>query len=270
MPYASAWARLRTSAMVLGLVSLVATSAVVTKELSVRWGSGPALVAIAGDAGPVSANEGRSDASDDPATPSRSLPLLGEQGEIAPADPLVTDAELERLAAMLESEPASAIESGDQRGIVEPAPEAQASVSIPDGAITDTTVRFFNGRPIRPVRTISMLVTAYSPDWRSCGDSADGITASLHHVSTNAHRLVAADPRLLPMGSMVSVPGYEDGRIVPVLDIGGKIKGRRLDVLYETHQRARTWGVQRLTVTVWDYADGQGKENWRAIRDARN
>lgn len=115
--------------------------------------------------------------------------------------------------------------------------------------------RYFDGRPVRPVRTMWMTVTAYSPDHRSCGKWADGITASNKSVWTNAMRLVAADKRILPFGSLVSVPGYADGEIVPVLDIGGAIKGARLDVLYPTHSIARQWGVQRLPVVVWEYAD---------------
>lgn len=147
--------------------------------------------------------------------------------------------------------------------------EARADGSDTGVYIGDTTVRFFDGRPVRPARRMTMVVTAYSPDERSCGDSADGITASLHHVETNAHRLVAADRRVLPLGSMVTVPGYDDGRIVPVLDVGGAIKGRRLDVLFATHEQARRWGVRRVSVTVWEYADGLPPTDWRRVRDAK-
>ncbi|MEO0716827.1 MAG: hypothetical protein AAFY58_07540, partial [Planctomycetota bacterium] len=77
--------------------------------------------------------------------------------------------------------------------------------------------RFFNGRPIRPARVIHMTVTGYSPDERSCGIYADGQTATLHSVFTNDMRLVAADTRILPFGSLVSVPGYDADRVVPVL-----------------------------------------------------
>ena len=69
--------------------------------------------------------------------------------------------------------------------------------------------------------------------------------------------LVAADPKLLPLGSIVSIPGYAGDAVVPVLDVGGAIKGNKLDVLYATHARARQWGVQELEVIVWEYADGQ-------------
>lgn len=126
--------------------------------------------------------------------------------------------------------------------------------------------KFFDNRPVRAARTIEMVVTAYSPDWRSCGDSADGITATLHHVSTNGAKLVAADPKLLAYGSLLTIPGYDSGKVVPVLDCGGAIKGNRLDVLFPTHEEARKWGVRKIKVTVWEYADGLPRVNPRKQR----
>jgi len=61
--------------------------------------------------------------------------------------------------------------------------------------------------------------------------------------------------RTLPFGTLVSIPGYNGGRPVPVLDRGGKIKGHRLDLLYPTHEIALQWGAQPLTVDVGEYAD---------------
>ena len=113
----------------------------------------------------------------------------------------------------------------------------------------------FNGKPLRKSRTIRMLVTAYSPDARSCGKWADNITASGYSVWTNGMKLVAADPRLLRYGSIISVPGYDNGDPVPVLDCGGAIKGHRLDVLFPTHEAARQWGKRWLDVTVWEYRE---------------
>lgn len=142
-------------------------------------------------------------------------------------------------------------------------PESEAAAPL---APLDPNLRWFNGRPVRPARVVWMEVTAYSPDARSCGKFADGLTATLHSVHTNGHALVAADPRILPMGSMVSVPGYDEGRIVPVLDVGSAIKGYRLDVLFPTHKQARRWGRQWLEVTIWEYADGLPADNPRALR----
>lgn len=119
-------------------------------------------------------------------------------------------------------------------------------------------VRYYDGRPLKAVRTIWMTVTAYSPDERSCGEWADGFTATNTSVWTNGMSLVAADTRILPFGSLLTVPGYSNGEVVPVLDRGGAIKGHRLDVLYPTHEIALKWGVRRIPVTVWAYADGKG------------
>lgn len=142
------------------------------------------------------------------------------------------------------------------------------------GFAPDPAVRWFDARPVKPSRVIWMTVTAYSPDERSCGDSADGITATLHCVTTNGHNLVAADPKILAYGSMLTIPGYAIGAgagphepaIVPVLDCGGAIKGYRLDVLFPTHEEAMAWGVRELPVTVWTYADGGGHTNPRKVR----
>ena len=96
-----------------------------------------------------------------------------------------------------------------------------------------------------------------------------GITSSVHRVETNAMRLVAADSRVLPLGCMVSIPGYDSGFIVPVLDRGGAIKGNKLDVLFPTDKAARVWGVKKLDVVVWEYADNLPADDFRAIRDSR-
>lgn len=162
----------------------------------------------------------------------------------------------------------------------------------PDTFIADLQLRWFHGRPIRPAQVLWMTVTAYSPDDRSCGIYADGRTATMHCVTTNARLLVAADPTILPYGSMLTIPGYaappdtekvadvditanwanqralEPGAegVVPVLDCGGAIKGFRLDLLFPTHQAAREWGTKLLPVTVWEYTDGMPKPNPRRLR----
>lgn len=180
------------------------------------------------------------------------------------------------LAAMHNSAPPTAAPTAIPSFAPDAEPSAQARAEEPmiefeEVAIDPSTLmpegtRWFHGRPIRPAREMWMTVTAYSPDARSCGDSADGYTATMHSVETNAGKLVAADPRVLRYGSMISVPGYHGGDVVPVLDCGGKIKGSRLDVLYPTHEQARLWGRQRLKITVWEFADGKPAIDPRKLR----
>lgn len=131
---------------------------------------------------------------------------------------------------------------------------------------SDPNVRWFNGRPAKPAHVMIMTVTGYSPDERSCGESADGFTATMHRVETNNGHLVAADPTLLAYGSMLTIDGYAAQQIVPVLDCGAAIKGKHIDLLFPTDEEAREWGVKQLRVTVWQYVDGKPADNPRQLR----
>jgi len=87
-------------------------------------------------------------------------------------------------------------------------------------------------------------VTAYCPNECCCGEYADGITASGEPA---IGKFCAADS-IIPFGLKLDIPGYG---IVPVLDRGGKIKGRCLDVFFSTHQEALEWGRQKLEIHCW-------------------
>lgn len=58
---------------------------------------------------------------------------------------------------------------------------------------------------------------------------------------------IAVDPRVIPLGSVVYVPGY--GRAI-ARDTGSAIKGARIDVWLSSCSRARSWGVRRLRIRV--------------------
>lgn len=164
------------------------------------------------------------------------------------------------VSPMAAIEPAKTVEVADQTPSAQPAALATPAIafaSLADDIEPGTSTRWFNGRPVRPARTITMKVTAYSADAASCFPFADGQTATLHSVEANGGFLVAADTDLLPFGTMLSIEGYNDGKVVPVLDRGGAIKGNRLDLLFPSHEAALQWGVKTLDVVVWEYADGK-------------
>ena len=60
-------------------------------------------------------------------------------------------------------------------------------------------------------------------------------------------RFAAADTSVLPFGTVLSVPGY--GRCV-VEDRGAAIKGNRLDLFFDGHDKALLWGRRTVLVTV--------------------
>lgn len=96
---------------------------------------------------------------------------------------------------------------------------------------------------------IRMLVTGYCPCKECCGPKACGITASGKSVSANGGKFCAA-PKNFNFGARVSVPGYNGGKPIPVLDRGGAIKGRHLDLFFPTHEEARRWGKRWVEVVV--------------------
>ena len=59
--------------------------------------------------------------------------------------------------------------------------------------------------------------------------------------------IVAADPRVLRLGTRIHVHGMGD---YVVADTGKKIKGHRLDLWYPTSRQARNFGKQRVLVTI--------------------
>jgi 3D (Asp-Asp-Asp) domain-containing protein len=91
-------------------------------------------------------------------------------------------------------------------------------------------------------RLPSMLVeaTAYAPFY---GPGVGGIT----FTGMRAQRgVIAVDPRVIPLGTIVYVEGY--GTAIAA-DTGGAIRGRRIDVCLDTPREAYQWG--RRWVRIW-------------------
>ncbi len=72
---------------------------------------------------------------------------------------------------------------------------------------------------------------------KEVGVTATGAQA---HLGT-----VAADTTVYPFGTRLLIPGYGTG---VVEDVGGKIKGKHIDVWMPSHQTARKWGRRNLKV----------------------
>ena len=98
-------------------------------------------------------------------------------------------------------------------------------------------------KPVAPQTGSLWRVTAYCPCEKCCGRFADGITAS---GAPAIGRIIAA-PSEIPFGTELFIEGYGYGK---VQDRGGSIKGKRLDVLFPTHNQALEWGVKMLEVEI--------------------
>ncbi len=96
---------------------------------------------------------------------------------------------------------------------------------------------------------IRMRVTAYCWCSKCCGKHSDGITANGHRIRLR-DTFVAAD-KMHSFGTEMIVPGYNNSQPVKVLDRGRVIRGNRLDVFFNSHQKALEWGVKYLPVKVY-------------------
>jgi 3D (Asp-Asp-Asp) domain-containing protein len=60
--------------------------------------------------------------------------------------------------------------------------------------------------------------------------------------------VVAVDPKLIPLGTKLDVPGYGPGLAA---DIGMAIRGRIIDLWFPTTAKARSWGRRTVTITIY-------------------
>lgn len=91
---------------------------------------------------------------------------------------------------------------------------------------------------------VTMEASAYYPGAESTGIYADGITATGHVAG---HGVVAVDPDYIPLGTRLYIPGYG---LALAADVGGAIKGNRIDLCFDTYFEAQHYGRRYVTVYV--------------------
>ncbi len=101
-----------------------------------------------------------------------------------------------------------------------------------------------------PVKEV--LATGYTAGYESTGKKPDhpqyGITYSGVKVRRDLFSTIAADTSVFPIGSVLYIPGYGYG---VVADIGGAIKGNKIDLYFETVDDVyEVWGKRKLNVYV--------------------
>ena len=89
---------------------------------------------------------------------------------------------------------------------------------------------------------MEMFLTAYCP-CEECWGKADGITAT--GTQATEGRTIAVDPEVIPYGTEVVISGEK----YIAEDCGEEIKGRRIDVYFDSHAEAEAYGVKETTCT---------------------
>lgn len=115
-----------------------------------------------------------------------------------------------------------------------------------DGQKISPDVYYTKGSPTAPEGLTALplgsyRLTAYCP-CRSCSEGWGRRTSS-GAIAASGHT-VAVDPRLIPIGSKLLI----SGTVYTAEDIGGGVKGKHIDVFFDTHAQARQFGSQTAEV----------------------
>jgi 3D (Asp-Asp-Asp) domain-containing protein len=100
---------------------------------------------------------------------------------------------------------------------------------------------------------INVEMTAYVA---MCTEGCTGITATGVNIknitSYHGHRIIATDPNVIPLNSVVRVEINGKSFTAISLDTGGAINGRIVDFLVGSTSEANSFGRQKATITIID------------------
>lgn len=88
------------------------------------------------------------------------------------------------------------------------------------------------------IAAMQMIATGYTADCAGC----DGMTAIGRRAG---YGIVAVDPRLIPLGTRLYIPGYG---LAVAGDTGGDIVGHRIDLGFDSTRDALQFGRRDITV----------------------
>lgn len=94
-------------------------------------------------------------------------------------------------------------------------------------------------------KEMTVTATAYTAYCKGCS----GVTFTGVNLRKNPQqKVIAVDPTVIPLGAKVWVEGYG---VAFAEDIGGQIKGMRIDVFIPSHEEAMEWGKRRVKIKVY-------------------
>ena len=118
-------------------------------------------------------------------------------------------------------------------------------VTVLAGALTTAVVPAGNADPNPSAVSAPVAPLGYKLSVDAVAYHLPGRTASGVPVGKG---VVAVDPKLIPLGTPLYVPGY--GKSLAA-DVGVAIKGRIIDLWMPTDAAARKWGRRTVTITVY-------------------
>ncbi len=110
-------------------------------------------------------------------------------------------------------------------------------------AITQVYVKGSAEAPKKYLKSFSVISTAYSPTFAE----TDGDPWTTASGLRSGFGVVAVDPKVIPLGTLLYVDGY--GYAVAG-DTGGAIKGNKIDVFFYSKWDSVKWGVRTVKVYI--------------------
>lgn len=120
------------------------------------------------------------------------------------------------------------------------------------GNYRSSTVSTAKSAPTDKTEWTTFTATAYTA---RCSDGCIGITKSgvdvRRTVKHEGRRVVAVDPKVIPLGTKLTVKLADGTRIKAIAeDTGGAIKRKKIDVLVASNKEARKFGRQKVAVHI--------------------
>jgi len=135
-----------------------------------------------------------------------------------------------------------------------PKPELPSVETV--GGVIGSSAGTVTRTPTERITATEEFVRATSP-YVATAYSLRGRTASGKQV---ARGLIAADPKLLPLGSRVRLDaGFLSGEYL-VADTGGAVRGNRVDIWTPTSREAFRFGRRKIKLTVLSYGPKRGHQ----------
>jgi 3D (Asp-Asp-Asp) domain-containing protein len=97
---------------------------------------------------------------------------------------------------------------------------------------------------------LRVTATAYCPCARCCGRMTGRTSTGSNAWKPGVAVSREVNRRVVSLGSVIVVPGYNDEQKIVVDDVGGGVKG--IDVRMTYHWQARQWGRKAITIRVYD------------------
>lgn len=111
-------------------------------------------------------------------------------------------------------------------------------------------------RPFKPQRPSVSLKTDASSEFRS-GEKFDATAYCVSGTTFTGHQtrpgIVASDPEVIPLGSVIYVESPLKGGIYQVLDTGELIKGKIIDIFIPSYEHCKEFGRRMVKVTILRY-----------------